>query len=328
MSHELTKTAGRIEMAYTGETPWHGLGQKLDENAPISSWIEAAGMNWTIGRAPMLYLPTNDSDPFLEARRFDNREIFYRQDTMTPLGHGTDKFEIVQPAEVVEFFADLVDGAGFKMHTAGTLFGGKKFWALASIGEEAEVGAGDKVGGFMLLSTGCDGATATEARFTSIRVVCNNTLSAALGGKAALKVNHRTTFLPGDVKAKLGLKVRERFGSFMDQMRHLAREAIGSEMARAFTVELLTGEHDTMTQEARAKVLRSSRASRIMELFDGAAIGAELDGVKGTKWGFLNACTQYFDHEAKANSADRRLDSAWFGSGAEMKDRALEMLLA
>ena len=42
-------------MAYTGVTPWHGLGQKLPANRPLEEWIVSAGMNWKINEAPVLF---------------------------------------------------------------------------------------------------------------------------------------------------------------------------------------------------------------------------------------------------------------------------------
>src|SRR6202044_3294118 len=103
-----------------------------------------------------------------------------------------DNFKIVQPGAVLEFFRDLTAAAGFTLETAGTLFGGKRFWALAAIGETASIAdPADKMKGYLLLSTACDGSMATEARYTTVRVVCNNTLSSARSAGAKVRVTHR-----------------------------------------------------------------------------------------------------------------------------------------
>ena len=62
----------------------------------------------------------------------------------------------------------------------------------------------------------------------------------------------------------------------------------------------------------------------MLELFDGHGRGAELSSAKGTTWGLLNAVTEYVDHERRAMSDGHRLDSAWFGQGAALKQRAFE----
>ena len=72
----------------------------------------------------------------------------------------------------------------------------------------------------------------------------------------------------------------------------------------------------------------SSPARRIGELFlNKQAMGANLDGSQGTAWGWLNAVTEYIDHEFRSRTADRRLELAWFGQGGQIKERAREVAM-
>jgi hypothetical protein len=48
MSHEIARTNGRPAMAYFGETPWHGLGTRLNKPANAEQAIEAAGLNYRV----------------------------------------------------------------------------------------------------------------------------------------------------------------------------------------------------------------------------------------------------------------------------------------
>ena len=64
-----------------------------------------------------------------------------------------------------------------------------------------------------------------------------------------------------------------------------------------------------------------------MILFEGQGRGAEMASAKGTAFGLLNAVTEFVDHERRARSADHRLESAWFGQGAALKENALEQAL-
>jgi hypothetical protein len=64
-----------------------------------------------------------------------------------------------------------------------------------------------------------------------------------------------------------------------------------------------------------------------MALFDGHSRGAELASAKGTAFGLLNAVTEFVDHERRARSTDHRLESAWFGQGASLKEKALNYAL-
>ena len=71
--------------------------------------------------------------------------------------------------------------------------------------------------------------------------------------------------------------------------------------------------------------LPNERALRkVQELYEGRGRGSQLDSARGTAWGLLNAVTEYVDHERRARSNEYRMDSAWFGQGAQIKQRALD----
>lgn len=55
--------------------------------------------------------------------------------------------------------------------------------------------------------------------------------------------------------------------------------------------------------------------------------GSGLESTNGTSWGLLNAVTEYVGHERRARSNEYRLDSAWFGQGAVIKQKALDVAL-
>jgi phage/plasmid-like protein (TIGR03299 family) len=324
MAHQLTERAnGKVEMAYVGETPWHGLGEKLDENATIAQWTEAAGMDWAINRSRVRY---GDAD---NTRIIDDQHVLFRSDTKDALGIVSSKFKIVQPREVMEFFADLTGVAGFTMETAGTLFGGKRFWALARTGQTAVIKSGaDLVGQYLLLATAADGSLATTGRFTTVRVVCNNTISQALSGKAKheVKISHRSVFDSAAMKDQLGIE-RDGFTQWVHAMRQLANENVRNDEAEQTVFKLLTKEDwskATMEQITDARATRGYKT--IMSLFEGAGKGATMSGVKGTRWGLLNAVTEYADYHVRATSQDNRLASAWFGAGDDLKTKALELL--
>ncbi len=201
MAHELSIRAnGTAEMAFIGATPWHGLGQQVDPNATIEEWQRAAGLDWKIERAPVQYM--NGA-----MHNFDEKHVLYRGDTNAPLSVVSARYKVVQPHDVLEFFRDLVGAGGFNIHTAGALRGGRRIWALAEIGKTARVVGNDLVGGYLLLATSCDGTLATTAQFTTVRVVCANTL--AMAEREARKnpnitIPHNTNFDPVQVKAALG----------------------------------------------------------------------------------------------------------------------------
>ena len=306
MAAELTIRAdGFTEMAFVGETPWHRSGQKLEEGATIEQWQVAAGMDWEIKSTPVTYSAELASVHF--ERSIADRKVLYRSDSGDALSVVSNGYHEVQPKEVLEFFRDLVDENGFKIHTAGTLRGGKRMWALAETGKYGEVSNGDGVGGFLLLSTSADRTLATTARFTTVRVVCNNTLTMAHGNNAnTVSFNHMQRFDHARVKAQLGNAV-ESFGSFMNMARYLRERQIGGIKAEKFLVDLLSkietplvngiGDHKPFD------ITKNRAAQEIGKLYAGDALGAHMAG--HTAWGMLNAVTDIQLEIGRASCRER-----------------------
>jgi phage/plasmid-like protein (TIGR03299 family) len=329
MAHEITQRAnGFNEMAYVGETPWHGLGQTLKEGASIEEWTTAAGMDWNIQRASVRY-PTGYNQNADAWRTLLSQEVLMRSDTKEALGIVSSKFKIVQPREVLEFFRDLTQGAGFSMETAGTLHGGRKYWALAKIGAEAVIKhPSDRVAGYLLLATACDGSMATTGTRTTTRVVCQNTMNIALRGHPDAKISHRSTFDPEALKNELGIS-REEFHAWAATMRLLANERVSHDRAGRVLFEALTGKDFLKATAADVQECQDKAAfKKMLALFEGDGRGARLDGVAGTAWGLLNSCTEFVDHHVRATSQDNRLESAWFGPGQKLKAKVLDLLTA
>ena len=68
--------------------------------------------------------------------------------------------------------------------------------------------------------------------------------------------------------------------------------------------------------------------NKALEMFNGQGRGADLSSAKDTAYGLLCSITEFVDHERRTMSTDHRLDSAWFGAGASVKQRGLEKALA
>ena len=206
-------------MAYTGQRPWHGLGNPLAPQQPIEVWKQQAGMDWKIEEAEVRYVTGSNNIGVINA--FPEQKVLYRSDTKAPLSVVSKRFQVVQPGEILEFYRDLTACNGFELETAGVLRAGRKFWALARTGQSTTLKGRDKVDGYLLLATACDGTLATTAQFTSVRVVCNNTLQIALGNSSgAIKVPHRSQFDPDAVKRQLGITVSSWDG-FVARMKAL-----------------------------------------------------------------------------------------------------------
>jgi phage/plasmid-like protein (TIGR03299 family) len=312
------------QMAYVGQTPWHGLGNQLPAKQSLDVWAEKAGMDWAICESSVRYL-ADQSGPLGEIKTFDDQKVLYRSDTKAPLSVVGNRYQVVQPREVLEFYRDLTEVSGFELETAGVLKEGRKFWALARTGKSTTIKGCDMVNGYLLLATSCDGTLATTATPTTVRVVCNNTLAVALQGASnAIKVPHSTSFDPLAVKKQLGIAVTQ-WDSFMYRMKTLSERKVKTHESLNFFLKVLCqtdGHDDSVNRLTNERALK-----RVQALYEGEGKGADLASAQGTAWGLLNAVTQYVDHERRARSQEYRLDSAWFGQGAQLKQRALDHAL-
>lgn len=320
MAHEL---ASSTDMAYVGETPWHGLGNQLPPNQPIEVWQKAAGMDFEIKQTEVLFNAATGDGNLLNLRSNPDSTVLYRSDTMDALSVVSKRYKVVQPKDVLGFYRDLVSVSGFELETAGILKGGKKLWALARTGQEKLLAGNDKVAAYLLLATSCDGSLATVAQFTSVRVVCNNTLQMAVGeSRGAVRVPHSTTFDPVAVKRELGLGM-SAWDTFMLNIRDMSERPVNKLEAMSYLVNVLGDPALPLNDQPNQKAIQ-----QVYGLYAGEGKGSQLQSASGTVWGLVNGVTEYIDQLRRARNQDYRLDSAWFGQGAQIKQRAFEQAVA
>jgi phage/plasmid-like protein (TIGR03299 family) len=309
-------------MAFAGAVPWHGLGNLLAPRQPIDVWAEQAGMAFRILEAPVRYSAKSPGAP-TGMMVFPSQKVLYRSDSSAPLSVVSDRFLVVQPQEILEFYRDLTEVSGFELETAGVLREGRKLWALAKTGQSGSLKGNDTMRGYLLLATACDGTLATTAQFTSIRVVCANTLAIALNdGAGRVRVPHSVKFDAQAVKKQLGISVSS-WDSFMYRMKTLSERKVKQNEATNFFLQVFKDGIDPTVQPGQERALKAVQA-----LYEGTGKGADLSSASGTAFGLLNAVTEYVDHERRSRSEDYRLDSAWFGQGAALKAKAFENALA
>lgn len=320
MAHELAQNAdGSYAFAYVGDAAWHRLGTQLDSTADMAEWTKAAGFAHEVLRAPATFQCDG------EILRVPGKDVLFRSDNKLPMSVVSDSYKVVQPREVLAYFADLADRAGFKLETAGTLFGGRQYWGLAQIGDEACVkDPNDRMRGRLLMATSVDLSLPTIFKFLYERVVCNNTLTWGLSekGGTVVKVRHRSVLNADDVNDKLGIMAKEQFSETMAHFRSLAETPM-SDLDMTMATMGMFDDLDDMTPEQLMKLASTKPVERIINLtVERAAIGHDLSGSEGTAWGWLNGVTQFVDHEGGGRTADAVVSRAWFGEGDKLKQRA------
>ena len=316
MAHELANISGKTSMAFIGNRTeiWHGLGQELSKDSSIETWKEEAGFNWEIEHTPAMF---NVGDKAVE---FKGKRVLYRSDSKEELSIVSNTYNIVQPAEVLDFFQDLVGAAGMQLSTAGVIFGGKRFWALAETNNFATINGNDDIKGNLLLTTSCDGTLATQASFVSTRVVCNNTLRLALGedGKKS-KVSHARVFDPMEIKNSLGL-IDQSWNDFISNVTKLTETGISEVKAQDFIYDLV----------ARKGILPDEQPytvdQTVQSMMNKFKAGM---GNKGqTLWDLLNGITEHYQYEmGRTKTNDVKFWSNMYGNDAVLKDLAFNKAL-
>lgn len=319
-------TAAVETMAYHGQTPWHGLGNRVDNLAPAEMLV-AAGLDWKVKKRPLSYMAAG------KRHVIDDQYALVRDTDSQFLTITGKKYKPIQNEQVLDFFTEFCAAGGMTMETAGSLWEGRYIWALAKVNGGFDVGRGkDHVADYMLISQPHVIGKAAVFKWTGIRVVCWNTLSAALGSNikgedvSTFRVPHSIEF-NNEVRerAKVALNLaKDQSVQFKEAAQFLAKKRAKQEEVDAFFGEVL---HYDATKTLTTATGRDKKPPRMLALFQQALMdgpGAGLSTAEGTWWGALNAVTYVVDH-LSGNERDTALRSAWLGPNATMKREALKV---
>jgi phage/plasmid-like protein (TIGR03299 family) len=308
-------------MAYAGEKPWHNLGSNIDADSSIEQWQVAAGLEWTVSKRPVLF-QSNKAD--FAQMSFKDKFVLARDSDDRAYSVVSGRYKPVQPKEVLEFFRDLIQMHGMKIETAGSLKDGQRIWALAKTGDVHKVLGVDQVDSYLLLGTSYDLTFSTLAQFTSVRVVCNNTLQQSLKNYSTrVTIPHFRDFNADDIKTQLGIG-KEAWAAYSASLDVLAKMKLDTVKAEHVIGKIfqIDPKDDPASKTNAPKIVH---CNNVFDLFMGKAIGSDIAGQTG--WGLLNGVTEYIDKHKRARNQGNRLDSAWFGDGANIKQRAYDELI-
>lgn len=302
-------------MMFVGETPWHGLGNKVDSTITISEAIESAGLNWNVG---LKNLQTVDGIPV-------SHRATYRQDTGTVLGVVGPRYTPLQNQDAFDWFQPFLDANECSLHTAGSLHLGEKIWVLAQLNRDnAEIVPNDEVCKFILLSNSHNGTTAIRVGYTPIRVVCANTMAMAHSHTASklIRVRHtRSSQKHLEQVRDIMDNINAEFEATADQFRFLASKSFNQADINRY-VKTLVGVEKTPDQDIKTRT--RNILDDILNRIEGPKQSAA--NVRGTWWAAYNGFNEYLNY-SKGRTADNRIDSLWFGQGANDNNKSLSLAL-
>jgi phage/plasmid-like protein (TIGR03299 family) len=280
--------------------------------AASSDVLSRARLDWSVQKTPM-YLPTGRVVP--------NHYAMVRSDSGATLGVVGNRYQPIQNASGLDLFDVAASHGLIEYGNAGMFKGGAIVWLQAKLPEPIVI-AGQEVAKYLLLANSHDGSGTLRVLLTPIRIICRNTLAMALRADAGMTIRHTAS---ADAKMQTAQRAIEAAGGayaqFEDVAQTLYRRSMTSAGVRGYVDALLPAPIDS---EPSAR-LEGTRA-KIIDLFDS---GDGHYAIRGTAWAAYNAVAQYTDHaRATRGSDDNRLESAWLGSGAALKRRALDLALS
>lgn len=298
-------------------TPWHGLGQIVKGLMTAKEALDLAKLTWNVVSMPVhvngvaLPYPTDETST-------DCYQGICRADNGSCLGVMRGRYELIQNTEAFDFMDCLIGEGKAVYDTAGALRGGKQVWLLAKVDGTIKIN-GDDHREYALMLTSHDGSYALQVSWVFERVVCANTLSIALKGqKNKVSIRHTSNWKDKETEARRVLGLGEKyFQTVQEALAGMNDRLMTPEEMEVFTKVLLPAKDE---KDASTRV--TNIRNEIATLFGRGA------GNKGaSRWDALNAVTDYADHNQTLRGENStRLESALLGSGAQLKQRAYDLL--
>ena len=335
MAHELEiRPDGTGVAAYAYKPAWHGLGVTVNGLMTAEDCLHQVPELASPIVPEKVYAFDKDSGDYVEIPGYVAN---VREEDFKPLAVVGERYKILQNVEALSFLDDLVDSGEAKYESVISLKGGAKVALLIRLPRDVKIGHED-LSTYVLLSNSHDGSSAITLAATPVRVVCQNTLTAALStAKRTFKVRH-TSSLSGrlsEARTALGV-VFNYMSEFETKADQMLNTPFSDDDFKKFLEDLVpmpedegrgktiaTNTHDTIRGIAY-NTLRDANSTKI-ELPD-------MDAIRNTKWWAYNAVSTYNQHFAtskttkRASAEENRFRRVMGDGNANITDKAFSLL--
>lgn len=320
MAHNIAQINGKYAFFGT-QAAWHRLGQVVDGAQTWEQAMNLAQLNWTVEKTQLVSPYTGEPISAYGTFRSDTKQL------LGVVGEGYSVIENRFAFDFVDTILSAENGAHYE--AAGALGNGEKIWCLAKINGETDItGTGDVHKWYLLFCTSHDGSLATTVKVTNVRVVCQNTMTQALNMQSTTaRIRHTKNANEKLTLAKsLLANAVHSVHDVEEKLRELSKRVVSKE-SFSNVMKKLFGDFEESTR-AKNKVLE------VAGLYD-FNDGNQFPEIRGTAYNLLNAVTEYTDHksgirrtESRQGSTDEaiRAENALFGTGADMKEKAVEVI--
>lgn len=341
MAHKIFETPkGVHSFASRKEKAWHGLGQVVDAMNSKDA-IVLGGLDFTIEKRRLYIehgimdfetakeskhiarLKRTADNVYKELIAVPDRYATVRTDTGFPLGIVSERYEVIQNIEAFDFIDSIIGEGVADYETVGALGNGGTVFITCKLREEMVINK-DQIDKYLLITMAHDGTASIVVMFTPIRVVCNNTLSAALEGKSN-KVTIRHT-----KNAKVKLEASKKILGIVDVESRLYTEAFGELFKRyvpdnkvrpllEYSLGLKRDEKGHLSTQANNMLIAA-------EKYYYKGIGQE--GIIGTGYGLFNGVSGYLQNVKSYKNEEVKFKNTFSTGGVESRTRAMSMLLS
>lgn len=316
MAHNLEiDRNGKASFAST-QKAWHNLGQIVDGAMTSEEAIKLANLDYTVELAPATF-----SVGKVQGIVIPDKFATFRNDTNMPLGVVGNRYTIVQNKDAFGFFDSIVGTGCAMFETAGVLGQGERIFVSAKMPDVIRIaGTDDITEVYVLLTSSHDGSGSVIAAVTPIRVVCSNTLNAALKNTISrVAIRHTTNATAKLENAHKLLGISHKYVEQVNEMfNSLATKSITDAKVKELVESLFKSEKEDSTR------INNIREAVMASYFSGVG----QNKIIGTAWGAYNGITHYLDHIQNYKSGDVKFDSLMDGASAKIQNEAFQMLIS
>ena len=319
MAHNLNFNNGQWSFAAKGEKAWHGLGQYVSEAMTAEQAIKLGGLDYTVEKRP-LFVPGQDGQYVEVPGYFSN----VRVDNDAPLGVVKSRYRIVQNKDAFGFFDSIIDQGEAIFETAGALGKGERIFITAKLPEDMLV-KGERVEKYIMLTNSHDGSTTIIAGFTPIRVVCNNTLTAALKGGLDNKVSISHT-ASAESRLKEASRLMGIASRYMTEVNTIFEDMTTKRLS---DIELKHFIETIMKKET--KETDKDASTRMKNLIDEVYSFTvshptqTTEAAYRTLWGAYNGISGFYTHMKDYKTNDQRMKDLTYGYANEKIAKAFDL---
>ncbi len=323
MSHLLnySEQLGRHSFFTAKEKAWHSLGVVTPDALTSAEAIKAAGLDYTVG-ITQNYIQVGDL--FLPS----TSKSTYRTDTNQILGGRLgDRYEVLQNVEAFDFFDQIVGDKLAIYETAGALGKGETVFITVKLPDYIKV-MDEAVEKYIVFTMSHDGTGAIVAFFTPIRVVCNNTLNAALKNASnKISIRHTKGAKGKLIEASRVWKMASTFSPAIENtFNNMAKCRITDKKVLELLELVFPGTRDENGDSTNGK--KTINIRNMVNEYIQSNDTQQTEATKGTVFGFYNGVTGYFQNVKNYKNDEKKFENIFDGTDYKTQQRAFDLCLA